>query len=119
MSRIFGIFNYGKIIKHQDISNIIGNLGRYSSIRGTDATGIAYLKGSKIIINKANKSAINFDFNLHEKPKVIIGHTRSATQDDADDNINNQSFLGCKNFFALAHDSIITNYKTIRKTTIY
>lgn len=67
-----------------------------SAIRGTDATGIAYVKDSNIIIEKDNIAADEFIkkfLSKHEdelaKANIALGHTRTPTIGTPKDNNNN------------------------------
>ena len=117
MCGIFGFTAYGEPLK--DVNNLVSSLARQSAVRGTDATGVAYMNRGKLEIKKAAKSAYEFNINLSRQVKAVIGHTRHATQGSEKLNINNHPFLGrLKNnlYFALAHNGVLSNDKSLRKS---
>ena len=65
MCCLFGYFNYsGQAIK--DINTLTNSLAEQATVRGTDATGIAYNDRGRIVIHKEPKAAY---FN---KIKLVI-----------------------------------------------
>lgn len=54
-------------------------------------------------------------FKFNSNPSVIMGHTRMTIQ-GSENNINNNPFYSDKLGFALAHNGILYNDKTLRKT---
>lgn len=116
MCCLFGIYNYsGQEIK--GLSNITSILAENATVRGTDATGIAYNNKDKLVIHKEAKSAYMVDLKHPDDVVCIIGHTRHATQGDKKKNYNNHPFAGsCKNLhFALAHNGILINDTELKK----
>ena len=87
-----------------------------SSIRGTDATGIAYNFRGHINIIKDSKPARKIDFKHNDNITALIGHTRHSTQGSEKKNCNNHPFYGkCKNTkFALAHNGVLINDMDLR-----
>lgn len=55
-------------------------------------------------------------FKFNSNPAVIMGHTRMTTQGSEKDNFNNHPFYSEKLGFALAHNGVLYNDKTLRKT---
>lgn len=116
MCCLFGIYNYsGKNIK--TLPKLTNALAREATIRGLDATGIAYNNKGHLLIHKEAKSAYSITFNHPEDATAIMGHTRHTTQGNEKNNYNNHPFPGrCRNTkFALAHNGILSNDKTLRK----
>ena len=116
MCCLFGFYNYsGQSINN--ICNLTNVLAEEATVRGTDATGIAYNHKGKLIIHKEPKSAFQIDFKHPEDVVCVTGHTRHPTQGDKKKNYNNHPFSGrCKNTnFALAHNGVIMNDKRLRK----
>ena len=110
MCCLFGIYNYsGQEISN--LSNLTNLLAENATVRGTDATGIAYNNNGKLTIHKEAKSAYMVDFRHPDDVVCITGHTRHATQGDKKKNYNNHPFAGsCKNLrFALAHNGVLIN----------
>lgn len=116
MCGLFGIVNYGNKISGSEINMLCGALARESEERGSHATGIAYLNKGKLLIEKAPKPAHRMNFRI-PNTSAIMGHTRHATQGSERKNYNNHPFLGytkAKKPFALAHNGVLYNDKTLR-----
>ncbi|MBR3870282.1 MAG: class II glutamine amidotransferase [Clostridia bacterium] len=110
MCCLFGIYNYsGQEIRN--LSNLTNLLAENATVRGTDATGIAYNNNGKLTIHKEAKSAHMINFRHPDDVVCITGHTRHATQGDKKKNYNNHPFAGsCTNLrFALAHNGVLIN----------
>ena len=116
MCCLFGIFNYsGQEIKN--LSNLTNLLAGNATVRGTDATGVAYNNNGKLMIHKEAKSAYMIDFKHPDNVVCVTGHTRHATQGDKKKNYNNHPFAGsCKNLrFALAHNGVLINDTDLKR----
>ena len=84
--------------------------------RGTDAAGISYIHDNKVTIFKRPKPAHKIQFNAPAETKVVLGHTRLATQGDRKHNYNNHPFAGhADKKFAFAHNGVLWNDKDLRK----
>lgn len=118
MCALFGIHDYGDRFNSRQKNIILSVLSAESEIRGTDATGIAYVKNKKMQIYKRPISAHKMRYNLPPKVKTVMGHTRMTTQGSEKHNCNNHPFFGRvkNNTFALAHNGILHNDTEIRKT---
>ena len=117
MCGLYGFLNYsGKEINN--LSDLTNSLAEQSAIRGTDATGIAFVNSGGINILKDSKSAYRMDFKHSDKICATIGHTRHSTQGTEKKNYNNHPFsCKCKNSkFALAHNGVLCNDKELRKS---
>ena len=117
MCCLFGYFNYsGQGIK--DINTLTNSLAEQATVRGTDATGIAYNDRGRMIIHKEPKSAYMITLRHPENAVCVTGHTRHATQGNKKHNYNNHPFGGsCGGLrFALCHNGIITNDTEIKNT---
>lgn len=116
MCGLFGFTVYGKK-PIKDLEDITDALSKESAERGTDAVGIAYRKGDRIRLMKESKPSYSVTFKHPDTVKVLIGHTRHATQGKADKLYNNHPFFGATPTarFALAHNGIITNDEALRK----
>lgn len=117
MCGLFGFLNYSKD-KIKNLSELTNSLSEQSAIRGTDATGIAFMSSGGISIIKDSKSAYRIDFRHSDEIVALIGHTRHSTQGSEKKNYNNHPFSGkCKNSrFALAHNGVLCNDKELRKS---
>ncbi len=114
MCGLFGFMHCGsETIK--DLPVLTNSLAEYSSVRGTDATGIAYLKNGNIQIQKEARSAYTIDFRHPDNISVLIGHTRHATHGSAKKNYNNHPFYGKAGStrFALAHNGVLWNDRAL------
>ena len=115
MCCLFGFYNYsGKDIENIDF--LTNNLAEHATIRGTDATGIAYMNKNKLVIHKEPKSAFDVTFRHPDNTVCVTGHTRHATQGNEKFNYNNHPFKGnCRNLrFALCHNGILSNDFSLR-----
>ena len=52
MCAIFGLVNYRHLISKKHLKTLINRLAVASEVRGTDASGIAYVKNGKLVIYK-------------------------------------------------------------------
>ncbi len=68
-------------------------LAEASEARGTDAAGIAYNVGGTLQIHKRPGPAHTIHFTVPKASKVIMGHTRMATQGSALKRKNNHHSL--------------------------
>lgn len=116
MCCLFGFYNYSsQPIKN--LTHLTNALAEEATVRGTDATGIAYNHKGKLVIHKEPKSAFQVDFKHPDDIISVTGHTRHSTQGNKNRNYNNHPFSGhCKNVnFALAHNGVLTNDFKLRK----
>ena len=121
MCGIFGVIRKPQcILTNKDFKHFIRALGIVSQRRGTDATGVAYNHLGQLAVHKNNVPAISFSFikSIPNEVKVIMGHTRMATQGDAEFNYNNHPFIGeiDKGKYALAHNGSFYNDLRLKKT---
>lgn len=117
MCSLFGIIDYNNSLPIKTKRRILRELSCKCEVRGTDATGIAYIKnnGSMKIMKKA-LPAHKIKFNIRgDNPKVIMGHTRFTTQGTEHLNYNNHPFYSDKLGFSLAHNGVIYNDTVIRR----
>ena len=115
MCGLFGVYFYGKQkdLNVLNLGGLVEELGNASSVRGTDATGIAYiLDGKKVEIDKRGVPAYQFNFDIPSNVGVVLGHTRASTHGSATKNYNNHPFRGkATNVdFAFAHNGVLDNY---------
>ena len=106
-----------KFKNRYNLSELTNALACKSSVRETDATGIAYNQDEKLIIHKEPKSAIKMDFKVPKHATCIMGHIRHSTQGDKKKNYNNHPFTGrCQNrHFALAHNGVLVNEEELNR----
>ena len=123
MCCLFGIMDCQHSLSGREMTKAVNILARLSEIRGTDATGIAYnnpLVMNCIEVEKYPKPAHRIKFRIPEGVHTVMGHTRLTTQGDAAKNRNNHPFTGKSRtldgyYFALAHNGVLFNDKTLRK----
>lgn len=114
MCGLFGFLYYGNSKINAD--DLVARLAEEASIRGTDATGIAFNdKGLKVYKKPLNAYRMKFKLN---GARAAIGHTRHATQGDKRKNYNNHPFTGRagRDEFALAHNGVLMNDMLLRNS---
>ena len=111
MCALFGIINYKHLITKRQCQVLFNRLAAASEVRGTDASGIAYVKNGKPVIYKRPLPAHKMRFSVPSDTTIVTGHTRMATQGSAEFNENNHPFYGKteSGSFALCHNGIICN----------
>jgi len=84
--------------------------------RGRDASGFAFIEDGQLIVRKEPIKSSLFvkkkDWQDVELPKIMILHTRAATQGDNKNNVNNHPLFN-KQGIAIVHNGIIYNDKDI------
>jgi glucosamine 6-phosphate synthetase-like amidotransferase/phosphosugar isomerase protein len=113
MCAIFGFVNYGGKISYKKLKKLVRELSIASEVRGTDATGISYIKGGVVKVFKKPKPAHKLDLYFPVDTKMLIGHTRYTTQGNEKKNQNNHPFISADGF-SLAHNGVIYNDKELR-----
>ena len=113
MCCLFGLIDY----RHHLTGRMVRALAEASEARGTDAAGIAYNAGGTLRIHKRPGPAHTIHFTVPKASKVIMGHTRMATQGSALKRKNNHPFAGKarREGFALAHNGVLHNDKVLRR----
>ena len=112
MCGLYGFSTYADLVDNKTLNQLHKALANYSMERGTDATGVAYLRSNKITIQKAPVPANKFRFTVPKDSNILIGHTRHTTQGGATHNYNNHPWLGHtrdNTYFAFAHNGILSN----------
>ena len=117
MCSLFGFLDYQGIIPHKVLRKLTQSLAVAAEERGSDASGISYVKDGQIVIFKRPKSAHKLHFNPPEGTTAVMGHTRMTTQGSEKNNQNNHPFLGTTGdiSWSLAHNGILYNDKELRK----
>ena len=118
MCCLFGMIDCHGRFSAREKSHILSVLATECGERGTDATGIAYCTHDHLTIYKRPLAAHKLRFRIPGDSRVIMGHTRMATQGNAVRNRNNHPFCGnaVGGKFALAHNGILYNDQLLRRT---
>ena len=117
MCCLFGLIDYRDTLSRRQKTKMVRALAEASEARGTDAAGIAYNAGGTLQIHKRPGPAHTIHFTVPKASKVIMGHTRMATQGSALKRKNNHPFAGKarREGFALAHNGVLYNDKVLRR----
>ena len=116
MCALFGWLDYKNKVPQKALKKLTQALANAAEERGTDASGIAYVKDGKITIFKRPKPAHKIRFNVPNDTKAVMGHTRMTTQGNEKFNYNNHPFYGHADIdFAFAHNGVLHNDKELRK----
>ena len=115
MCALFGWLDYKGIVSDKLLKKLTQALTNAAEERGTDASGIAYVKGGKVTIYKRPKPAHKLRFNAPNGTRAVMGHTRMTTQGNEKFNYNNHPFYGHADVnFAFAHNGVLYNDKELR-----
>ena len=115
MCALFGWLDYKGIVSNKLLKKLTQALANAAEERGTDASGIAYVKNGKMTIFKRPKPAHKLRFNTPGGTKAVMGHTRMTTQGNEKFNYNNHPFYGhADKNFAVAHNGVLYNDKELR-----
>ena len=116
MCALFGWLDYKGIVPYKTLKKLTQALANAAEERGTDASGISYVRYGKITIYKRPKPAHKLRFNVPAGTKSVMGHTRMATHGDKSQNFNNHPFSGSAGdtSFAFAHNGVLWNDKELR-----
>ena len=116
MCAIFGFLDYGKKIPYKMLVKLLKALSIAAESRGTDATGISYVRDKQIVIFKKPVPAHELQLYFPKHTTTLIGHTRFTTQGSEKHNYNNHPFEGkadgCS--FALAHNGVLHNDEALK-----
>ena len=117
MCALYGFINYGKILNKKELKKLVRNLSISSELRGTDASGVAYVRNGKVVIYKKPQPSHEVNFYFPSDITLLTGHTRMATHGDARNNYNNHPFVGhtAEGDFALCHNGVLFNCEQVQK----
>ena len=116
MCALFGWLDYKHIVPCKVLKKLTQALANAAEERGTDATGIAYIKDKRVTIYKRPKPAHKIRFNAPDGTTAIMGHTRLTTQGNQKFNFNNHPFYGrADKEFSFAHNGVLYNDVELRK----
>ena len=116
MCAIYGFVNYKNLVSGDKLKQLVKSLSVRSEERGTDASGIAYVRDGEIVIYKKPGPAHDNDFYFPPDTKILTGHNRMTTHGNAEFNCNNHPFEGktADGHFALCHNGILYNYSYVK-----
>ena len=116
MCAVFGFLDYKGMVKSKQKKAMIRELSIAAEERGTDATGIAYIKNGDVVTFKKAFPAHKLKLYFPTDTKAVIGHTRMTTQGSEKRNYNNHPFKGKtkEHAFALAHNGVLWNDRQLR-----
>lgn len=80
MCAIFGFKDYKGIVGNTSLKKLIKVLSIETECRGTDATGISYVKNGEMVTFKKSRPAHKVKLYFPADTKCVIGHTRMTTQ---------------------------------------
>jgi glucosamine--fructose-6-phosphate aminotransferase (isomerizing) len=117
MCAVFGFLDYKGKVSNVILKKLIHYLSVAAEVRGTDATGITYVRGGSIVTYKKPKPAHKVKLFFPRDTRSVIGHTRFTTQGSEKRNCNNHPFDGhCgTEAFALAHNGVLYNDRELRR----
>ena len=117
MCAVFGFLDYKGKVSNAVLKKLIHYLSVAAEVRGTDATGIAFVRDGSMVTYKKPKPAHKVKLFFPRDTRAVIGHTRFTTQGSEKRNCNNHPFEGhCgKEAFALAHNGVLYNDKELRR----
>ena len=109
--------NYKGKTSNAVLKKLIHTLSVAAEVRGTDATGIAYVRDGSMVTYKKPKPAHKVKLFFPRGTRSVIGHTRFTTQGSEKRNCNNHPFGGrCgTESFALAHNGVLYNDRELRR----
>lgn len=116
MCAITGFLDYGHKVHHRVLLHLVKALTVAAECRGTDATGMSYVKEGEIVTYKKPKPAHKMNFYFPKDTTAVICHNRMTTQGSELQNYNNHPFQGVADKpFALTHNGVIYNDAELRK----
>ena len=117
MCAVFGFLDYKGKISNAVLKKLIHTLSVAAEVRGTDATGIAYVRDGSMVTYKKPKPAHKVKLFFPRDTRAVIGHTRFTTQGSEKRNCNNHPFEGhCgTEMFAIAHNGVLYNDRELRR----
>mgnify|MGYP000807065870 FL=1 len=117
MCAVFGFLDYKGKVSNAILKKLIHYLSVSAEVRGTDATGIAYVRDSSMVTYKKPKPAHKVKLFFPRGTRAVIGHTRFTTQGSEKRNCNNHPFEGHygTESFALAHNGVLYNDRELRR----
>ena len=97
MCAVFGLLDFEGNLTPSEKLAIWRALSTAAEVRGTDATGVAYVLNNSIQIQKAPRPAHRMKWCISPDARYLMGHTRMTTQGSEKKNYNNHPFFGSPN----------------------
>ncbi len=72
MCALFGLLDYKGIVPHKILKKLTQALANSAEERGTDASGISYVRDGKVVIFKRPKPAHKLRFNIPDDTVAVI-----------------------------------------------
>lgn len=117
MCALFGWLDYNGKIPHKILTKLTQSLANTAEERGTDASGISYIRNGKVVIYKRPKPAHKLRFRVPVGTTAVMGHTRLTTQGNQKFNYNNHPFYGyAGKGFSFAHNGVLYNDAELKKS---
>ena len=79
MCAIFGLLDFKGKLSSAERLRMFKALAVAAEIRGTDASGVAYVQNGTIQIQKAPRPAHKMHWRIAPEARYIMGHTRMTT----------------------------------------
>ena len=116
MCAVFGLLDFKGRLSSAERLRMFKALAVAAEVRGTDASGAAYVQNGTIQIQKAPRPAHKMHWRIAPDARYIMGHTRMTTQGSERHNQNNHPFPGKAGrlSFALAHNGVLYNDDELR-----
>lgn len=119
MCALFGWLDYKGKVSPRLLQRLTQSLANAAEERGTDASGISYVRNDRITIFKRPKPAHKVHFRVPAGTTAVMGHTRLTTQGNQKFNYNNHPFRGyAGREFAFAHNGALYNDKDLQRQVI-
>ena len=117
MCAVFGFLDYKGKTSNAVLKKLIHYLSVAAEVRGTDATGIAYVRDGSMVTYKKPKPSHKVKLFFPRGTRSVIGHTRFTTQGSEKRNCKNHPFDGhCgTEAFSIAHNGVLYNDRELRR----
>jgi len=119
MCGVFGFVNYGGNLTDEKIKTLYMTLAKSCIVRGSHASGIAYVADGTLYTRKDTVNLVDAGFDFPCGIITLTAHCRLSLKKDYTDNKNNHPFDGRTldgARYALEHNGILTNLRELRTT---
>ncbi len=87
MCALFGWLDYKGIVPYKTLKKLTQALANAAEERGTDASGISYIKDGKVTIYKRPKPAHKLRFNIPDGTKAVMVELSRNVQSENTQNL--------------------------------